>query len=142
MSRTYWHRAARAQRALIIDLTETESSLSEEVLTEGRQHRHWRTVAEDATERVQELTEELDRMRAEFDRLKSGLLAASEAFHAARAALIAAIPSDLTEQFGRDYVPHINLMGGLGDPDYMKGDLSCRHVDLREAKPRKKVSAP
>ena len=31
-----------------------------------------------------------------------------------------------------------NLMGGMGDPDYMKGKLSCRHIDTRDTKPRTK----
>ena len=30
-----------------------------------------------------------------------------------------------------------DLMGALGDPDYMRGSLSCRHVDTRSTKPRK-----
>jgi len=33
---------------------------------------------------------------------------------------------------------HNNIMGAHGDPDYLKGDLSCRHVDMRVTKPRKK----
>jgi hypothetical protein len=33
---------------------------------------------------------------------------------------------------------HNNIMGAHGDPDYLKGDLSCRHVDMRTTKPRKK----
>lgn len=40
------------------------------------------------------------------------------------------------DQFGRDLAPHINLMGGLGDPDYLNGELSCRHIDTRADKPR------
>ena len=27
---------------------------------------------------------------------------------------------------------------GLGDPDYMKGKLSCMHIDTRDTKPRSK----
>jgi hypothetical protein len=37
-----------------------------------------------------------------------------------------------TEQFGKDMVQHINIMGAHGDEDYMKGELSCRHIDLRK----------
>lgn len=40
--------------------------------------------------------------------------------------------------FARDHAPFINLMGGIGDPDYMKGQLSIRHIDLRESRPRKR----
>jgi hypothetical protein len=43
-----------------------------------------------------------------------------------------------TEQFGKDMVQHINIMGAYGDPDYLKGALSCRHVDLRKTTPKKK----
>ena len=42
--------------------------------------------------------------------------------------------------FATDHTSHINLMGGMGDPDYMKGSLSSRHIDLRETatgKPKK-----
>jgi hypothetical protein len=45
-----------------------------------------------------------------------------------------------TEQFGKDMVRHINSMGAHGDPDYLKGELSCRHVDLR-SKPQRKGKA-
>lgn len=44
-----------------------------------------------------------------------------------------------TEQFGRDMVGHINIMGAHGDPDYLKSNgMSIRHVDLRTKKPRTK----
>lgn len=37
----------------------------------------------------------------------------------------------------RDLVPHINLMAGHGDPDYLKSNgNSIRHVDTRTTKPR------
>lgn len=35
-------------------------------------------------------------------------------------------------------LPPNNLMGGLGDPDYMKGKLSCRHIDTRDTNTRSK----
>ena len=37
-----------------------------------------------------------------------------------------------------DFETHNNLMGGLGDPDYMKCQLSIRHIDTRDTKPRAK----
>jgi len=52
----------------------------------------------------------------------------------ANAPLIAAAPLD----FARDNTSFINLMGGIGDPDYMKGQLSIRHIDTRESRPRKR----
>ena len=39
-------------------------------------------------------------------------------------------------ELGRDLVPHINLMAGHGDPDYLKSNgNSIRHVDTRTTKP-------
>ncbi len=38
----------------------------------------------------------------------------------------------------REALSEAYLMGAHGDPDYLKGDLSCRHVDMRTTKPRKK----
>lgn len=41
-------------------------------------------------------------------------------------------------EFSRDFAPHINLMAGHGDPDYlMRNGQSIRHVDTRTTKPRK-----
>lgn len=139
MSRTHWHRAARTLRVHLRETQDAESALSSEVLQEGKAHRHWKCVAEDACERVAELEEELARARADFDRLSAGLVQAAESFGAASRAMLAAIPADLTDQFARDYVPHINLMAGLGDPDYLKANgMSIRHTDLRAPKPRAK----
>ena len=135
---TYWHRAARLLRAYLREVEAAESGLSDEVLEEGKAHRHWRCVAEDAQERITELEAELAQERAEFDRLRAGMLEAAEAFHTARLALQNASPADLADQFARDHAPHINLMGAMGDPDYLKGHNSCRHIDLREKKPREK----
>lgn len=59
-------------------------------------------------------------------------------FDALRSALLAAAPIDPTETMSKDYAGHINLSGGLGDPDYLKKNgMTCRHVDLRETKQRK-----
>lgn len=41
-------------------------------------------------------------------------------------------------EFSRDFAPHINLMAGHGDPDYlMRNGQSIRHIDTRTSKPRK-----
>lgn len=40
-------------------------------------------------------------------------------------------------ELGRDLAPHINLMAGHGDPDYLKSNgNSIRHTDTRTTKPR------
>ena len=40
-------------------------------------------------------------------------------------------------ELGRDLAPHINLMAGHGDPDYLKSNgNSIRHVDTRATRPR------
>ena len=44
-----------------------------------------------------------------------------------------------TDIFQHDFAPFINLMGVHGDPDYQKDELSCRHVDCRETKLKKKA---
>lgn len=45
-------------------------------------------------------------------------------------------------ELAKDFAPHINLQSAQGDPDYTtKGGMSIRHVDMREAKPRKKKGA-
>ena len=51
---SYWHTAARLLRQAKRDLEETESGLSEEVLTAGAAHRHWRVVAEDTRDALRE----------------------------------------------------------------------------------------
>ena len=39
-------------------------------------------------------------------------------------------------ELGRDLVPHINLMAGHGDPDYLrKSGESIRHIDCRNDRP-------
>lgn len=39
-------------------------------------------------------------------------------------------------ELGRDLAPHINLMAGHGDPDYLRSNgNSIRHVDTRTTKP-------
>lgn len=68
---SYWHTAARLLRQAKRDLEETESGLSEEVLTAGAAHRHWRVVAEDTRDALREAQmyiEALERDR-EIDRV-------------------------------------------------------------------------
>ena len=84
---------------------------------------------------------EIARLQAMVTSFVDGFAAAAESLHAANKAMRDAAPPDMSEQFGRDMVRHINIMGAHGDPDYLKGDLSCRHVDMRATKPRKKKEA-
>jgi len=54
---------------------------------------------------------------------------------------IAAIAAPLCPpiEFVRDLAPHINLMAGHGDPDYLKSNgQSIRHIDTRNTKARVK----
>lgn len=75
--------------------------------------------------------EERERMRLERG-LSDAIVTMEKALEMARLQLCP--PMDL----GRDLVPHINLMGGLGDPDYTKANgMSIRHTDTRSTKPRK-----
>ena len=70
-------------------------------------------------------------------RLESALHEAGQAIEAALAAIRQPLCPPI--ELGRDCVPHINLMAGHGDPDYLKPNgMSVRHIDLRSSKPRKK----
>lgn len=92
----------------------------------------------DMRETLQEQDAELHQLRREHERALSALDVAATAIYAAYQAVRSAAPADPTATMVRDMSGHINLMGALGDPDYMRGQMSCRHVDLRETKPRKK----
>ena len=85
--------------------------------------------------RAEHAAEEAERLR-----LESALHEAGQAIDAALAAVRQPLCPPI--ELGRDYVPHINLMGAHGDPDYLKSNgMSVRHVDLRQSKPRKKKEA-
>ena len=135
---TYWHTAARLLRERLHEAEQAESELSAEVMEEGKMRRHYKQLADDAMEAVAESGAEIARLQAMVTSFVDGFAVAAESLHAANKAMRDAAPPDLSEQFGRDMVRHINIMGAHGDPDYLKGDLSCRHVDMRTTKPRKK----
>lgn len=135
---TYWHTAARLLRERLHEAEQAESELSAEVLEEGKMHRHYKQLADDAMEAVAESGAEIARLQSMVTSFVDGFAVAAESLHAANKAMREAAPPDMSEQFGRDMVRHINIMGAHGDPDYLKGDLSCRHVDMRTTKPRKK----
>ncbi len=134
---TYWHAAARLLRERLHEAEQAEADLSAEVLEEGKMHRHYKQLADDAMEALAESRAEIARLQAMVTSFVDGFAVAAESLHAANKAMRDAAPPDMSEQFGRDMVRHINIMGAHGDPDYLKGDLSCRHVDTRTTKPRK-----
>ena len=86
--------------------------------------------------RQEHADEEKERLR-----LDNALNAAKTAIESALAIVNAAMFAQV--EIGRDMAPHINLMAGHGDPDYLtKSGESIRHVDCRTTKPRiKKESA-
>ena len=93
---------------------------------------------------IQSQAEAIEELRADFEEEHNERLSFEKAAHDARAAIDAALAA-ITEampaqplDFATDHTSHINLMGGMGDPDYMKGKLSCRHIDTRDTKPRAK----
>ena len=92
---------------------------------------------------IQSQAEAIEELRADFEEEHNERLRFEKAAHSAKAAIdaaLAAIAEAMPAQpldFASDHTSFINLMGGIGDPDYMKGKLSCRHIDTRDAKTRK-----
>ncbi len=122
------------------------SELTERLTAAGQQHRgtdlggllQWAALhiaAQD--EALAEDRESSTTQAQQIAGMEDGLAQACAALESALQAVRAAIPAPL--EFARDLAPHINLMHGHGDPDYTttNGKLSCRHIDLRETKPRK-----
>jgi hypothetical protein len=95
---------------------------------------------------IQSQAEALEELRADFEEEHNERLRFEKAAHDAKAAIDAALAAIAEAMpappldFATDHTSHINLMSGIGDPDYMKGSLSSRHIDLRETatgKPKK-----
>ena len=93
---------------------------------------------------IQSQAEAIEELRADFEeehnerlRFEKAAHNAKDAIDAALAAITEAMPAQPLD-FARDNTSFINLMGGIGDPDYMKGQLSIRHIDTRESRPRKR----
>ena len=85
---------------------------------------------------LSEVREELAREEAERMKLEDALHASKAHVEQALRTLQAAWCPPV--ELGRDLAPHINLMAGHGDPDYLrKNGNSIRHIDCREAAPRK-----
>lgn len=95
---------------------------------------------------IQNQAEAIEELLDDFEEEHEERLRFEKAAHDAKAAIDAAL-DQINEtmpaqplDFARDNTSFINLMGGIGDPDYMKGQLSIRHIDLRETatgKPKK-----
>jgi len=93
---------------------------------------------------IQSQDEAIEELRADFEEEHNERIRFEKAAHDAKSAIDAALaaisdampPAPL--DFATDHASHINLMGGMGDPDYMKGKLSCGHIDTRDTNPRSK----
>ncbi len=124
----------------------TMSELTDKLRSAGEQHKgtdlggllQWAALhIDDQDEALTELREE----HASEERARLHLERAAHDAKAAMEAALAAISAPLCPpiELGRDLVPHINLMAGHGDPDYLKTNgNSVRHVDCRTTKPRAK----
>jgi len=85
--------------------------------------------------RDEHATEERERIRLE-NALHASKLHVEQALQTLQAAWCPPV------ELGRDLAPHINLMAGHGDPDYLKANgKSIRHTDTRSKAPRKKKGA-
>ncbi len=93
---------------------------------------------------IQSQDEAIAELRADFEEEHEERLRFEKAAHDAKVAIDSAL-AQITEtmpapplDFARDNTSFVNLMGGIGDPDYMKCQLSIRHIDARDTKPRSK----
>ena len=123
------------------------SQLTAKLLAAGEQHRgtdlggllQWAALhIGSQDEALTDLREEYERELTERQRLEHAAHAAKDAIETALATIAAPLCPPI--ELGRDLVPHINLMAGHGDPDYLKSNgNSIRHVDCRTTKARTKV---
>ena len=121
------------------------SQLTAKLLAAGEQHRgtdlggllQWAALhIASQDEALADVREEHAIEQDERQRLERAAHEAKAAIESALAAVTATIRQPI--EFGRDFVPHINLMAAHGDPDYLKSNgNSVRHTDCRSAKPRK-----
>lgn len=121
------------------------SELTDKLRAEGRNWKgtelggllQWAALhIESQDEALAETREELANEESERLRLENVANATKQAIEAALRSVATAVPQPV--DIGRDLVPHINIMAGHGDPDYLKANgMSIRHVDCRTTKPRK-----
>lgn len=87
---------------------------------------------------------ELDETRQELATEEAERTRLEEALHASKASVESALMQLQAAwcppiELGRDMAPHINLMAGHGDPDYLrKNGNSIRHIDCREEPAKRK----
>lgn len=122
------------------------SELVTRLQAEGQQHRgtdlggllQWAALhIESQDEALADLRQELADEERERLRLENAFRAAKLSVEAALASINA--PMFPPIELARDMAPHINLMAGHGDPDYLtRSGQSIRHVDCRTTKPRAK----
>jgi phage host-nuclease inhibitor protein Gam len=122
------------------------SELTDKLRGAGEQHKgtdlggllQWAALhIADQDEALAELREEHAEEERERIRLERAMFDAKGAIEAALTAISAPMCPPI--ELGRDFVPHINLMAGHGDPDYLKANgNSIRHVDCRTTKHRAK----
>jgi hypothetical protein len=96
----------------------------------------WGLWQGDALERMSQQDQTIGALQARLRELETTLLTAKTHAQALAHAVIDGMAELKPDDLSRDLCGHINLMGGMGDPDYCKGAFSCRHVDLRARKPR------
>lgn len=116
------------------------SQLTEKLAETGEQHKgtdlgkllQWAMLhIQEQDEAISELREEYAEEERERLRLESAMYQAKSTIELALEAVSASLFKPV--QLGRDFVPHINLMAGHGDPDYLKKNgMSIRHVDCRK----------
>lgn len=106
-----------------------------------RKELSWGLWQADALERFEQQDQTIDALKTRLAELERTLSAAKEMAQALASLVIGGTAQLKPDDLARDLCGHINLMGGLGDPDYLKGALTCRHVDLRTQAPRKSKAA-
>lgn len=105
-----------------------------------RKESSWGLWQADALERIEQQDQTIAAMNARIDELEGTLSAAKAAAEAVARLVGYGLHSQSPDDLQRDMCGHINLMGGMfGDPDYIKGKQTCRHVDQRSRAPRKKA---
>jgi hypothetical protein len=120
------------------------SELVTRLKTAGQNHKgtdlgalmQWAAIhIESQDEALVDVREELQNEERERLRLETALHTAKAAVEAALSSINA--PMCPPVELSRDLAPHINLMAGHGDPDYLKTNgMSIRHIDTR-AEPKK-----
>lgn len=103
-----------------------------------RKETSWGLWQADALERIEQQDQTIDAMQARIQELESTLRAAKTAAEDFLRLVGYGLHSPSPDDLARDMCGHINLMGGMhGDPDYLKGKNTCRHIDLRSRATRK-----